>query len=93
MLLARLFKGKTNKQSRITQLVQRLFYTKMGQAMISLLFGLAIAFMFQKVCKGSKCIVIEAPPMDQINGHVFGVGDECYEYVPRVVPCAIDDDM
>lgn len=81
-----------DKTSKITRLVQRLFYTSLGQILISILFGLAIACMFQKVCKGNKCVVIEPPPMKEIEGYVFKIKDDCYEYIPRVIDCDDSDD-
>jgi len=68
--------------------VNRLFYTKGGSLFISVLFGFALATVFQKVCTDRKCMVIKAPPMKEIQGVYYGMGnDECYLYVPKVVPC------
>jgi ABC-type uncharacterized transport system permease subunit len=73
---------------KLHNMVARLFYTKLGQIFISALFGLAIAFMFQRVCKDRKCIVIHAPPMKNIEKKIFLVDDTCYQYTPFVVDCA-----
>ena len=89
MLLSMFNKGKSRSKgdSRISRLVSRLFYTDLGQIMISLVFGLAIAFMFQKVCKDKKCFIIEAPPMEELNKYVYRIGNDCYKYTPRIVAC------
>jgi hypothetical protein len=68
-------------------MMARLFYTKLGQVFISALFGVAIAFMFQKVCKDRKCIVIQAPPLKDVEKKVFGVDGQCYRYEPYIVDC------
>lgn len=70
------------------QITSRLFYTERGQLMVSVLFGIALAFMFQKTCKGGKCIVMEPPNPTEISGKVFRTGNECYRYEARLVPCA-----
>lgn len=87
MLLALLNRGK-RRALFSANIVQRLLYTQIGQIVISILFGLALAFMFQRVCKDKKCVVIEPPPMEELNKYVYRIGQDCYRYVPRVVACA-----
>lgn len=67
--------------------VDRLFYTESGSMFISILFGFALAAMFQKACKDRKCIVIKAPPMKEISDMYYKNGDDCFKYTPKVVPC------
>ena len=86
MLLALLNRGK-RRALFSANIVQRLLYTNIGQIVISILFGLALAFMFQRVCKENKCVVIEPPPMDELKKYVYRIGNDCYKYVPRVVEC------
>lgn len=76
---------------KFANMVARLLYTRMGQAFISALFGLAIAFMFQRVCKDRKCIIIRAPPMSEVKDKVFDTGNGCYTYQPIIVPCEEDE--
>lgn len=71
------------------RVVDRMFYTKWGATAVSIVFGFALAIMFQRVCKDNNCIVIRAPPMKDIQSSVFQVKPgECYRYTTSVVPCA-----
>lgn len=73
------------------RVVHRMFYTKMGSTFISVIFGFALAIMFQRVCKDRECRIIHPPPMKEIEGTVYRTkpgGDECYTYTTSVVPCA-----
>lgn len=91
-LLAKMLHSSTQSamsRYQLHDMIGRLFYTKLGQIFISALFGLAIAFMFQRVCKDRKCIVIHAPPMKNIEKKIFLVDENtCYQYTPFVVDCA-----
>lgn len=88
MMLAAMFAKKGNSVSnRMQNVTKRLFYTEVGRFMISILFGAALAVMFQKACKGDKCIVIESPKLNEIEPYVFKTGDKCYRYEPRIVAC------
>jgi hypothetical protein len=74
-------------QTNVNDVTKRLFRTRAGQIIISAIFGAAIAALFQKTCKGKKCIVIEAPPLADLEKYVYRIGDKCYRYQPRVVSC------
>jgi hypothetical protein len=88
-MLARMMQRKSAKY-QLSDMVARMFYTKIGQIFISALFGIALAFMFQKVCKDRKCIVIQAPPMKDVDKKIFHVDGSCYRYTPKVVECTED---
>jgi hypothetical protein len=74
-------------------LVKRLFYQKSGQVVVSAVFGLALALMFQRVCKGSKCIIVHAPPSEDLDKihHEPGSSDDCYKYSPKYMSCDAAD--
>jgi hypothetical protein len=67
-------------------LIDRLFYTNFGQIMISALFGISLALVFNRVCK-ENCIIYFAPKHDDINDKVFKLDDTCYKYKTVNVPC------
>jgi hypothetical protein len=67
-------------------LIDRLFYTNFGQIMISALFGISLALIFNRVCK-DNCIIYFAPKHDDINDKVFKLDDTCYKYSTINVPC------
>lgn len=69
-------------------LLNRMFYTSNGQSLISFIFGMALAFMFQKVCKGDKCILFDAPKPEEIDNKIFEFEGSCYKYKPKSVRCA-----
>ena len=79
------------KTASATELVDRLFYQKTGQIVVSAVFGLALAFMFQKVCKGSKCIIIHAPDTEELKkihmNNEKTAPQTCYKYTPEYVAC------
>jgi len=75
------------------KLTNRLFYVPTGQAFVSALFGLALAMVFQKVCKDRKCIVITAPPTADISGKIYQFEGECFKYKPYGVKCPDDKEI
>lgn len=77
------------KRASATGLVDRLFYQPTGQIVISAVFGLAIAFLFQKACTGNKCFIIQSPPEDQLDAvHKHPDKNECYQYKSQYVECS-----
>jgi len=75
---------RTNKLSELTE---RLFRTEIGCIIVSALFGVSLAFMFQKVCKGNECIINKSPPQDEITNYVYQNDGEYYKYKIKVVEC------
>jgi hypothetical protein len=73
--------------SNIDSLSSRLFYTDNGQIFISALFGIALALIFQKVCKDKKCIVISAPATEEVTQFE----GECFKYKPYGISCPEDE--
>lgn len=71
----------------IEQITQRLFHTEMGHIIISSLFGVGLAFIFSRACKGDHCVIIRAPDIDEIKNKIFQIQDECYKYTPKIIPC------
>ena len=53
----------------------------------SIIWGLGLASLFRRVCKGRRCIVYRAPSPEMIRGKTFSFDKKCYNYVPRLVKC------
>ena len=76
------------QQTRLDFIANRLFRNEKGCLLISGLFGIALALMLKRVCKGKGCIVIQAPPLNEINNTIYELEGECYKYTPKVVKCS-----
>ena len=71
---------------KIKDIINRLFYTETGQAIISAIFGISLALIFKRVCK-ENCVLYIAPNNDDINGKVFKFEEGCYKYSKETVKC------
>ena len=71
--------------------MDRLLNTNEGNIIISIIWGLGLAFLFFKqTCKGEHCIVYAAPPIDDMKNNIYAHKDnasECYKYKPYTVNC------
>jgi hypothetical protein len=67
-------------------LIDKLFYDSTGQMFVSGIFGLALALMFQKVCK-DNCVIYCAPRLEEIKDKTFKLEDSCYKYETVAVNC------
>lgn len=73
------------------KITDKLFYENKGQILISAVFGMALAFLFQRICKDRKCIVIRAPNIDDITSKIYKFEDECFIYKPVSAKCPDDE--
>lgn len=58
-----------------------------GQIIISIIWGLGLATLFRKVCKGRNCIVIEGPNPSELNDKIFLFNSKCYKYKSENTNC------
>jgi hypothetical protein len=72
-------------------LTDRMFYENKGQIAVSVIFGLAIAFLFKRVCKDRKCIVIQAPLASEVSSKIYQFEGECFKYKPYETKCPEDE--
>lgn len=70
----------------------RLLHTDAGQAVVSAILGFGLAAIFQRVCKGGSCIIIQAPPMDEVMKNTYTVDGDCFKYTPIPTKCVEDKD-
>ena len=85
--MAALLIGRGNR-NKLRFVTDRLFHTETGCTIMSALFGVALAFMFQRVCKGAQCYIIKSPPKEETDKYVYEIeGEGCFKYAPKVVPC------
>ena len=86
-----IFNNNNKSSNRIKHITDRLYRTELGCTLISAVFGVALAFMFQKVCRGNSCVVHKSPPGQELDGVVYEIpGEGCYIYKYKPVECQIE---
>lgn len=58
-----------------------------GRTLLSFLIGFGIASILRGRCEDTECVSLEAPEPSSIEGKVYTIGDRCYSFQPRIVPC------
>jgi hypothetical protein len=67
--------------------LSKLLHTKVGKVIMSVILGFGLATLFRSVCKGKNCMILEAPPMDEIKDKIFRHHNKCYKFNPVVTKC------
>jgi len=62
--------------------------SKLGRIIISIIWGLGLACLFRRVCKGKQCLVIKGTNPDKVRGKIFKYNDGCYVYDTYNVSCS-----
>lgn len=66
---------------------ENLLKSNNATVIFSIIWGLGLASLFRRVCKGRDCIIYRAPTPEYIKGKTFSFDNKCYNYVPRLVKC------
>jgi len=67
--------------------VKRMLDTPLGQFFISILLGLGLAALFQKVCTDKNCLRFKGPIISDIEGKIYKHGEKCYKYTVESATC------
>jgi hypothetical protein len=68
-------------------IVENFLSNDKGKIIISIIWGLGLAAMFRKVCKGRNCIIIKGPKPDELENKVFRFENKCYIYNAMITKC------
>lgn len=68
-------------------MVNDLITTSEGKIILSIIWGLGLATMFQKVCKGRNCIILKGPDPNEMNNKIYKFDDKCYLYSSELTNC------
>ena len=60
--------------------VFRLLHTDNGRYAISFILGLGLASLFKKVCSDRNCIVLAAPPFEEVTKNIYEYNNKCYKF-------------
>lgn len=63
--------------------------TPQGRVLMSILLGLGLAALFQRVCVGPRCRVRAAPSLSMVQDKLSHYQGKCYEYEETVVSCPV----
>lgn len=58
-----------------------------GRVILSIIWGLGLAALFRKVCKGRNCIVLKAPDTNSIKDKIYRFDNKCYKFNPQATSC------
>ena len=61
--------------------------SKYGQIIFSAILGLGLASLFRKVCVDGNCVIIEGPPLNQVENKIFQQEGKCYVYKASSTKC------
>ena len=68
-------------------MVNDLITTSEGKIILSVIWGLGLATMFQRVCKGRSCIILKGPSPTEMNNKIYKFDDKCYLYSSELTGC------
>jgi hypothetical protein len=61
--------------------------SEFGSFIISMILGLGLAAMFQEICKGDDCIVLEPPNHSYVTNNIFQFKEGCYTFDTVMTEC------
>lgn len=66
---------------------RKLLHTDVGKNLISVILGIGLASLFQKVCNEKNCLIFNGPVIHEVDGKIFEYDGNCYKYDVSTVSC------
>jgi hypothetical protein len=54
---------------------------------MSVILGFGLATLFRSVCKGNNCLIMKAPPLNEIEDKIYKHEGKCYKFTPLTKKC------
>ena len=61
-----------------------------SRIILAVVWGLGLATLFRKACKGRNCIILRAPHLEELKGKTYRFEGKCYQYTPQSIECKKD---
>lgn len=58
-----------------------------GRKVVSFVIGLGLAALFRNVCKDGNCIIVQGPPLEEVENKIFKMESKCYRYKAEAAKC------
>jgi hypothetical protein len=73
--------------------IRNMLKNKNSQIIFAIIWGFGLASLFQRVCKGNRCIIIKAPNPNEIVGSTYKFNEKCYQYTQKSTMCDKSKDI
>lgn len=67
--------------------LSKFVHSTTGKYIMSIIMGLGLATLFRQVCKGSKCRIMNAPPLEDLDNETYKIDSKCYNFEKNPVKC------
>ena len=67
--------------------IKSIIQNPVTKIILSIIWGLGLATLFQRICKDRNCIVMTGPDPNQIKNKIFKYNNKCYIYHPELSKC------
>lgn len=67
--------------------LDKFVHSQTGKIVMSILLGIGLASLFRSVCKGKRCRILAAPPIEEIENQIYKFDGKCYKIEKSAVKC------
>ncbi len=67
--------------------LEKFVHSTTGKYLMSIILGIGLATFFRAVCKGKRCKIIKAPPLEEIDDEVYTYNGKCFKLEKNATKC------
>lgn len=68
-------------------MIAQILHTKVFGIMVSFMLGIAIVMVVTPMCRGKDCMIVKAPPINEVTHSIYHIASKCYKFEAIPMEC------
>ena len=68
-------------------MIGKVLHTPLFGTLVSFMLGLAIVIVVTPMCRGKDCMLVKAPPLNEVNHTIYHIATKCYKFEAVAMEC------
>jgi hypothetical protein len=71
-------------------MITKILHKPVFGMIVSFMLGVAIVMVVSPICHGKNCMIVKAPPLNEVRNTVYHIATKCYKFeaVPMECPAS-----
>jgi len=68
-------------------MINKILHKPVFGMVVSFMLGVAIVMVVSPICHGKNCMIVKAPPLNEVRNTVYHIATKCYKFEAVPLEC------
>ena len=68
-------------------MISKILHKPVFGMVVSFMLGVAIVMVVSPICHGKNCMIVKAPPLNEVTNTVYHIATKCYKFEAVPLEC------